>query len=220
MISLQNATKRYGSEDEVQAVLKSVNLNVAAGEFVSIMGPSGSGKSTLLNVLGLLDRLDSGYLEIEGANMSNISERQAAKFRNANIGFIFQAYNLLPFKTALENVTLPLYYQKMSRRKRVRKAHRYLEMLEIEQLNKYLPTEISGGEAQRVAIARALVTEPKIILGDEPTGALDFVSSLNVMECIREINQKGVTVVLVTHDEQISTYATRTVQLIDGVICA
>nr|WP_233104076.1 ABC transporter ATP-binding protein [Haliangium ochraceum] len=201
-------------------VLKDVEFTVERGEMVSIMGSSGSGKSTLLNILGLLDRFDSGIYELDGTSMGNLSESKAAIYRNRFIGFVFQAFHLLPFKNAVENVALPLYYQKVPRRDRNRKAMEYLERVGLAQWAEHLPSELSGGQKQRVAIARALITEPSIILADEPTGALDSATSEQIMQLLEEVHRAGMTIVLVTHEPDIGARSDRIIRLRDGRVLA
>jgi putative ABC transport system ATP-binding protein len=199
-------------------VLKGIDLSIEEGELVSIMGPSGSGKSTLLNVIGLLDAYDSGEYYLNDNMMKNMTETKAANYRNRFFGFIFQAFNLIPFKTALENVALPLYYQRLGRKKRNRIALEYLEKMDLAEWSGHLPGELSGGQQQRVAIARAMITNPKVILADEPTGALDTDTSYGVMELFKHINELGITVIIVTHEHDISARTDRVIRMRDGVI--
>ena len=199
-------------------VLKGIDLNISAGELVSIMGPSGSGKSTLLNIIGLLDTYDSGEYQLDNRIIKKISEKQAAYFRNRFFGFIFQAFNLIPFKSAVENVALPLYYQKIGRRKRNTIALEYLDKMGMRDWADHLPGELSGGQQQRVAIARAMISKPKVILADEPTGALDTETSYEMMDLLKNINQNGVTVIIVTHEHDIAAMTARTIRLRDGNI--
>jgi len=199
-------------------VLKGLNLEIEAGEFVSIMGSSGSGKSTLLNILGILDDYDQGSYYLGGKLMQGLNETKAALTRNEMIGFIFQSFNLISFKNAMENVALPLYYQKVSRKKRNQIALEYLDRLGLKEWAHHLPNELSGGQKQRVAIARALISKPKIILADEPTGALDSTTSFEVMDILKEINDQGITVIIVTHEHDIASMTKKIIRLKDGVI--
>ena len=218
MISLKKIRKAYRTDFTTLEVLKGIDLEIASGEFVSIMGSSGSGKSTLLNVLGLLDDFDSGAYHLNGESMKNLSAKEGAHFRNRLIGFVFQSFNLLSFKTAVENVALPLYYQRVDRKERQKKAREYLERVGLLDWADHLPTQLSGGQQQRVAIARALITQPKIILADEPTGALDSKTSDEVMGLFQDVNNEGITVVLVTHENDIAERTKRTILLKDGLI--
>jgi putative ABC transport system ATP-binding protein len=199
-------------------VLKGLDLDIEEGEFVSIMGSSGSGKSTLLNILGILDDYDQGTYYLGGRLMQGLNETKAALTRNEMIGFIFQSFNLISFKNAMENVALPLYYQKVSRKKRNMIALEYLDRLGLKEWAHHLPSEMSGGQKQRVAIARALISKPKIILADEPTGALDSTTSFEVMDILKEINDEGKTVILVTHEHDIAAMTKKIIRLKDGVI--
>ncbi len=218
MIRLENVNKSYRMGKGTLHVLKDLSLEVEAGELVSIMGSSGSGKSTLLNILGLLDGYESGTYHLEGELMRGLSERQAAYYRNRRIGFVFQSFNLIGFKNAVENVALPLYYQKVPRRRRNRIALEYLERVGLRDWAEHLPSEMSGGQKQRVAIARALIGKPKLILADEPTGALDSETSYQLMELLREINHTGITILVVTHEHDIAERTDRTIRLRDGVV--
>ncbi len=218
MIHLQDINKTYQGAQPLH-VLKGINLDIAKGEFVSIMGASGSGKSTLLNILGILDNYDSGIYELAGVPIWNLSERKAAEYRNRMIGFIFQSFNLISFKTAVENVELPLFYQGVSRKKRHTLALEYLERLGLLDWADHYPNELSGGQKQRVAIARALITKPQIILADEPTGALDSKTSVEVMQLLKKLNQdEGMTIVVVTHESGVANETNKIVHIKDGVI--
>lgn len=218
MLRLAAINKSYAVGKNELHVLKGIDLEFAEGEMVSIMGPSGSGKSTLLNVLGILDSYDSGEYHLAGNLIKDLSETKAASYRNRLLGFVFQSFNLIPFKTAVENVALPLYYQKIARRKRNRIALDYLDQVGLADWAEHLPGELSGGQQQRVAIARSLITQPKVLLADEPTGALDSQTSHEVIEILRSINAKGTTVVVVTHEHEISEMTDRVIHLLDGVI--
>ena len=218
MIHLQDINKTYFGAQPLH-VLKGINLDIAKGEFVSIMGASGSGKSTLLNILGILDNYDSGTYELAGVPIWNLSERKAADYRNRMIGFIFQSFNLISFKTAVENVELPLFYQGVSRKKRHQMALDYLERLGLLDWAEHYPNELSGGQKQRVAIARALITKPQIILADEPTGALDSKTSVEVMQLLKQLNQEdGMTIVVVTHESGVANETNKIVHIKDGII--
>lgn len=199
-------------------VLKGIHLDVAEGEFVAIMGASGSGKSTLLNIIGMLDNHDSGLYELAGVTIEKLTEKKAANYRNKFLGFIFQSYNLISFKNVVENVSLPLYYQKVSRGKRTQMAMQYLERVGLTNWAHHRPNELSGGQKQRVAIARALAAQPKLLLADEPTGALDSKTSKEVMRLIQEINDEGKTILMVTHEDDIARMCKRIVRLKDGMI--
>lgn len=218
MIRLEDINKTYTGGTSLH-VLKGLNLEIGEGEFVSIMGASGSGKSTLLNILGLLDTYDTGAYYLNNVLMKDLSEAQAAEYRNRMIGFVFQSFNLIPFKTAVENVALPLYYQGVSRRQRNLLAMEYLDKMGMKDWATHLPSEMSGGQKQRVAIARSLVTRPKIVLADEPTGALDSVTSVEVMNILKQVNRDdGMTVVMVTHAPEMAEYTDKIIRIKDGVI--
>lgn len=218
MIQLRNINKTYFGAQPLH-VLKGIDLDIATGEFVSIMGASGSGKSTLLNILGILDNYDEGEYHLAGTLIKNLSETRAASYRNRMIGFIFQSFNLIAFKTAVENVELPLFYQGVSRKKRHQMALDYLERLGLRDWADHYPNELSGGQKQRVAIARALITQPKIILADEPTGALDSKTSVEVMQLLKELNQtEKITEIIVTHDPAVAEQTNRIIRIKDGII--
>jgi putative ABC transport system ATP-binding protein len=218
MIHIRNIHKSYTNGQNSLHVLKGIDLNIEAGEMISVMGPSGSGKSTLLNILGILDTHDEGEYKLDGIGISNLNERKAAHLRNRMLGFVFQSFNLISFKNAMENVALPLYYQKINRRKRNRIALEYLDRLGLKDWAHHLPSELSGGQKQRVAIARALITRPKVILADEPTGALDSVTSQEMMDLLTEINHTGITMIIVTHETDIARRTQKTIRIIDGMV--
>lgn len=218
MLHLSDIHKSYFIGKNSLHVLKGINLNIESGEFVSIMGSSGSGKSTLLNILGILDAYDEGEYRLDNILIRNLNETQAAIYRNKYIGFVFQSFNLISYKNAWENVALPLYYQKVNRKKRYNKAMEYLEMVGLGDRADHMPNELSGGQKQRVAIARALIAEPKIILADEPTGALDSQTSHEVMQVLTRINDAGKTVIIVTHEQDISAMTRRVIHLRDGLV--
>ncbi len=218
MIRLKDINKTYHGALPLH-VLKGIDLHIKKGEFVSIMGASGSGKSTLLNILGILDNYDSGEYLLNGVLIKDLSETKAAEYRNRMIGFIFQSFNLIPFKTAVENVELPLFYQGVGRRKRHQLAMEYLERLGLSQWANHYPNEMSGGQKQRVAIARALITKPQIILADEPTGALDSKTSVEVINLLKRLNEEeGITIVVVTHEGGVANETNKIVHIKDGII--
>lgn len=218
MIELKGLHKSYITGNNKLHVLKGLDMQIEQGELVSIMGSSGSGKSTLLNVLGILDSYDAGHYKLNNTLMSNLSEKKAAQYRNNMLGFVFQSFNLISFKNAMENVALPLYYQGVSRKKRNGIALEYLEKMGLKEWAEHMPNELSGGQKQRVAIARAMISKPKVILADEPTGALDTKTSLEVMDLFREINKDGITMIIVTHEKDISEKTDRIINLRDGII--
>ena len=218
MIKLRNIHKTYYSASPLH-VLKGIDLEINQGDFVSIMGASGSGKSTLLNILGVLDTYDEGEYWLDGKLIKDLSEREAAHLRNRTIGFVFQSFNLLNFKTALENVALPLYYQGVSRKKRNAIALEYLDKVGLKDWADHLPNQLSGGQKQRVAIARALIAKPRVILADEPTGALDSKTSQEVIDLLRDVSKKeGITMIIVTHAPEVAEQTDRIIQIRDGVI--
>ncbi|MBG7611444.1 ABC transporter ATP-binding protein [Polaribacter sp. BAL334] len=218
MIRIEKLHKSYPIGKESIHVLKGIDLHIKEGEFVSIMGSSGSGKSTLLNIVGLLDIHDEGNYYLNGELIKDMNEKKAAILRNKFLGFVFQSFNLISYKTALENVALPLYYKGVNRKERLEIAMEYLEKVGLKEWANHLPNELSGGQKQRVAIARALVTKPKVVLADEPTGALDSTTTDSVMDLLKDINNEGMTVFVITHEEEVAAQTKRIVRLKDGVI--
>jgi putative ABC transport system ATP-binding protein len=218
MIEIKQLHKSYKTGNNSLHVLKGIDFSVKEGELVSIMGSSGSGKSTLLNILGMLDEADQGSYTLDGTPIKNLNEKIAARYRNKFLGFIFQSFNLIGYKNAIDNVALPLYYQKMARRERDERAMHYLEKVGLADWADHLPNQLSGGQKQRVAIARALASDPKVLLADEPTGALDTKTSYEVMDLIQGINEEGRTILVVTHEPDIAEMTKRIVNLKDGRI--
>ena len=218
MIQIEKLHKSYPIGKDSLHVLKGIDLHIKEGEFVSIMGSSGSGKSTLLNIVGLLDIHDEGDYYLNGQLIKDMNEKKAALLRNKFLGFVFQSFNLISYKTALENVALPLYYKGMNRKERLKIALEYLEKVGLKDWANHLPNELSGGQKQRVAIARALVTKPKVVLADEPTGALDSTTTDSVMDLLKDINNEGMTVFVITHEEEVAAQTKRIVRLKDGII--
>ncbi|MCD8080557.1 MAG: ABC transporter ATP-binding protein [Bacteroides sp.] len=217
MIHLEDINKTYYNGAPLH-VLKGINLDIEKGEFVSIMGASGSGKSTLLNILGILDNYDTGNYYLNDVLIRDLSETKAASYRNRMIGFIFQSFNLISFKDAMENVALPLFYQGVSRKKRNKLAMEYLDRLGLKDWAHHMPNEMSGGQKQRVAIARALITQPQIILADEPTGALDSKTSVEVMDILKELHNDGMTLIVVTHESGVANQTNKIMHIKDGII--
>ena len=218
MLEIKNLNKSYKMGDSSLHVLKGIDLFAESGEMVAIMGSSGSGKSTLLNIIGILDEADSGDYVLDGIEIKDLNEKKAANYRNRFLGFVFQSFNLINYKNAMENVALPLYYQGLKRKERQEKAMFHLEKVGLADWAKHLPSELSGGQKQRVAIARALASSPKLLLADEPTGALDTTTSHDIMQFLQQLNDEGKTILLVTHEEDIAKMCKRIVRLRDGVI--
>ena len=218
MIEIKDLHKSYKMGSNSLHVLKGINFSCESGELVAIMGSSGSGKSTLLNILGMLDEADEGEYTLDNVPIKNLTETKAAQYRNKFLGFVFQSFNLINYKSAMENVALPLYYQRVARKERQEKALKYLEQVGLKEWATHLPSELSGGQKQRVAIARAMAAEPKVLLADEPTGALDSTTSYEVMDLIQKINDAGNTILVVTHEPDIAEMCKRVIHLKDGVI--
>ena len=218
MIEIKKLHKSYPIGKDSLHVLKGIDLHIKEGEFVSIMGSSGSGKSTLLNIIGILDEHDEGEYTLDDVEIKNLNEKKAAQYRNKFLGFVFQSFNLINFKNALENVALPLYYQGLGRRERQEKALFHLDKVGLKDWAKHLPNELSGGQKQRVAIARALASEPKLLLADEPTGALDSGTSAEIMQFLQQLNDEGRTLLIVTHETDIANMCKRIVKLKDGIV--
>jgi len=218
MLKIKKLHKSYKMGDSSLHVLKGIDLNIEKGEMVAIMGSSGSGKSTLLNIIGILDEHDSGEYSLDDVEIKNLNEKLAAQYRNKFLGFVFQSFNLINFKNAVENVALPLYYQGLGRKERQEKAMFHLEKVGLKDWAKHLPNELSGGQKQRVAIARALASEPKLLLADEPTGALDSGTSAEIMQFLQQLNDEGRTLLIVTHETDIANMCKRIVKLKDGIV--
>ena len=218
MLDIKNLNKSYKMGDSSLHVLKGIDLFAKSGEMVAIMGSSGSGKSTLLNIIGILDEADSGDYVLDGVEIKDLNEKKAANYRNQFLGFVFQSFNLINYKTAMENVALPLYYQGLKRKERQEKARFHLQKVGLLDWQTHLPSELSGGQKQRVAIARALASNPKLLLADEPTGALDTTTSSDIMAFLQQLNEEGITILIVTHEEDIAAMCKRIIRLRDGVI--
>lgn len=218
MIEIEELNKSYPIGNSSLHVLKGIDLKINEGELVAIMGSSGSGKSTLLNIIGMLDNYDSGSYKLDNVPIKDLDETKAAKYRNKFLGFVFQSFNLINYKTALENIALPLYYQGISRNERQKVAQEYLKKVGLADWAEHLPSELSGGQKQRIAIARALASQPKVLLADEPTGALDSTTSEEVMDLIKQINNEGKTILVVTHEQDIANMCKRIITLKDGII--
>ena len=218
MLNIKDLHKSYDMGETSLHVLKGINLKVEKGEMVAIMGSSGSGKSTLLNIIGILDELDKGQYFLDGIEIKDLTEKKSANYRNKFLGFVFQSFNLINFKNSLENVALQLYYQGLNRKDRLSKAMFHLEKVGLENWASHMPNELSGGQKQRVAIARALAAEPKLLLADEPTGALDSNTSKEIMKFLQQLNEEGKTILIVTHEQDISRMCKRIVRLKDGII--
>ncbi|HOG25829.1 MAG TPA: ABC transporter ATP-binding protein [Bacteroidales bacterium] len=217
MIKLREINKTYYNGAALH-VLKGLNLEIKEGEFVAIMGASGSGKSTLLNIIGILDDYDTGSYHLNSKLIQGLSEKESAIYRNQMIGFVFQSFNLISFKTALENVALPLYYKGIRRSKRNKIAMEYLERMGLGEWADHMPSELSGGQKQRISIARALVANPRVILADEPTGALDSQTSVEVMQLLQQVNREGMTIVMVTHNPEMAAMSQKIINIRDGII--